>query len=408
MSMGKTLSGANARPVPSNQLLFPIMAFVFVGYLVIGIGLPVVPLYVRDDLGLSNFMVGLVAGSPFLAALLSRFPAGRYADRAGPKRAVVVGLLSAGAGGVLFFVSLAFFRQTSASVAILLLGRALLGAADSFIITGALSWGLKLLGAQHTGRVMAWVGTSLYAAFALGAPLGSALYASHGFNAIALATVLVPLFALGLLAPLSVVKLPSAKAPTHVISVARAVWEPGVALALSGVGFGALMAFLALLFVDHNWAPVWSAFSVLSLSFIIGRLFFGGLADNVGGARVAFACVLVEAAGLFLIWVAPSMAVALAGVALSSFGYSLVYPGLGVEAIRDAPSQSRGVTMGAYTAFLDLSLGVSSPVLGLIASSRGMNSVYLASGIVALLAGALTLRLWLRKRLTPALHANPL
>ena len=168
------------------------------------------------------------------------------------------------------------------------------------------------------------------------------------------------------------------------------------------------MAFLALLFVDHHWAPVWSAFSVLSLSFIVGRLLFGGLADKVGGARVAFVCVLVEAAGLFLIWVAPSMAVALTGVALSSFGYSLVYPGLGVEAIKYGPSQSRGVTMGAYTAFLDLSLGISSPVLGLLASGGGMNSVYFASGIVALLAGGLTLRLWLRKPMVPPLHAHPL
>lgn len=384
------------------------MAFVFVGYLVIGIALPVVPLYVRNDLGLSNFVVGLVAGSPFLAALLSRLPAGRYADRAGAKRAVVAGLLSAVAGGVLLFISLAFFRQASVSVAILLVGRALLGVADSFVITGALSWGLKRLGAEHTGRVMAWVGTSLYAAFALGAPLGSALYASHGFNAIALATIVIPLAALGLLAPLPVVKSSSKAAAADMISVARAVWEPGVALALSGVGFGALMAFLALLFVDHHWAPVWAAFSVLSLSFIVGRLFFGGLADKVGGARVAFVCVLVEAAGLFLIWGAPSMAGALTGIALSSFGYSLVYPGLGVEAIKYGPSQSRGVTMGAYTAFLDLSLGISSPVLGLIASGGGMNSVYLASGIVALLSGGLTLRLWLRKRIVPALHALPL
>jgi MFS family permease len=178
--MDRTSSGAKAASVPSNHKLFPIMAFVFVGYLVIGIALPVVPLYVRNDLGLSNFVVGLVAGSPFLAALLSRLPAGRYADRAGAKRAVVAGLLSAVAGGVLLFISLAFFRQASVSVAILLVGRALLGVADSFVITGALSWGLKRLGAEHTGRVMAWVGTSLYAAFALGAPLGSALYASHG------------------------------------------------------------------------------------------------------------------------------------------------------------------------------------------------------------------------------------
>ena len=55
------------------------------------------------------------------------------------------------------------------SVAILLLGRAWLGGAESFIITGALSWGLALIGPHNTGKVMSWVGTALYAAFAVGA-----------------------------------------------------------------------------------------------------------------------------------------------------------------------------------------------------------------------------------------------
>jgi hypothetical protein len=41
------------------------------------------------------------------------------------------------------------------SAAILLLGRALLGGAESFIITGALSWGLALVEARHTGKVIA-------------------------------------------------------------------------------------------------------------------------------------------------------------------------------------------------------------------------------------------------------------
>jgi MFS family permease len=74
-----------------------------------------------------------------------------------------------------------------------LLGRAVLGAAESFIVTGAFSWGLALAGPQNTGKIMAWVGTAMYAAFAVGAPAGITLYASYGFMAIALATTLIPL-----------------------------------------------------------------------------------------------------------------------------------------------------------------------------------------------------------------------
>src|SRR5947208_1924095 len=39
-----------------------------------------------------------------------------------------------------------------------------LGGSESFVITGALSWGLALGGATNTGRVISWVGTALWAA----------------------------------------------------------------------------------------------------------------------------------------------------------------------------------------------------------------------------------------------------
>src|SRR4051794_12700515 len=51
--------------------VFPIMGVVSVAFLVIGLALPVLPLHVHQDLGLSTFVVGLVAGSQFAAALIS-------------------------------------------------------------------------------------------------------------------------------------------------------------------------------------------------------------------------------------------------------------------------------------------------------------------------------------------------
>ena len=71
---------------------------------------------------------------------------------------------------------------------ILLFGRALFGGAESFIITGAVSWGLVLVGEKSAGRVIAWIGMAMFAALALGAPLGTALYSAGGFAGVAIAT----------------------------------------------------------------------------------------------------------------------------------------------------------------------------------------------------------------------------
>src|SRR5205814_6225584 len=116
------------------------------------------------------------------------------------------------------------------------------------------------------------------------------------------------------------------------------------------------------------------------------RVVFGHLPDRIGGARVALVCVLIEAAGLALIWLAPGSTVALFGAVLAGFGYSLVYPGFGVEAVRRAPPESRGLAMGAYTAFLDLALGLANPALGLVATRAGLPSVFLASTLVVVCA----------------------
>jgi predicted MFS family arabinose efflux permease len=185
--------------------------------------------------------------------------------------------------------------------------------------------GLALAGPQNTGKIMAWVGTAMYAAFAIGAPAGTALYAGYGFAAIALATTLTPLVSLLLVAPRrTVAPLPHTRPKFN--RVIGAVWVPGLGLALSSVGFGAITTFIVLLFAQHGWGQAWLAFTLVSITFMAGRLIFGHLPDRIGGTKVALVCVLIEAAGQALIWLAPLPALALLGAAVTGFGYSLVYP----------------------------------------------------------------------------------
>ena len=109
--------------------------------------------------------------------------------------------------------------------------------------------------------------------------------------------------------------------------------------------------------------------------------------------QVALVCVLIEAVGQALVWLAPWSTMAYFGAAVTGFGYSLVYPGFGVEAVRNAPPESRGLAMGAYTAFLDLALGFANPALGLVASGAGLSGVYLVSTLVVLCAAIIAVRL---------------
>lgn len=153
--------------------LLPIIGVVFIAYLIIGLAMSVLPLHVHERLGFSTFIVGLVAGSQFMAAVFSRPSAGLYAHRNGAKKAVIFGLTVAVVSGVFYLGSLWFVGSPLTSISILLIGRIALGVAESFIITGALSWGLSRVGIENTGKAMSWIGTALYAAYAVGAPAGT-------------------------------------------------------------------------------------------------------------------------------------------------------------------------------------------------------------------------------------------
>jgi hypothetical protein len=117
------------------RVLGSIMAVVLVAYLIIGLAMPVLPLYVHQELGLSTFMVGVAAGAEFAAALVSRFWSAalrRHARRqACDRHRVSDGRRS----GLLYLVSIRFARSPVAAIAIVLVGRVFLGGCESFVIT---------------------------------------------------------------------------------------------------------------------------------------------------------------------------------------------------------------------------------------------------------------------------------
>ncbi len=374
--------------------MLPITLAVFVGFLTIGLPLPVLPLHLHYTLGLSNVIVGTAIGTQFAAALLSRAPAGTFADTRGSKQGMIMGFALAALSGLAYLASLAFLATPMVSLGVLLLGRALLGCGESLIITGALSWGMGLVGAQNAGKAMAWVGIAMFAAYGSGAPLGTLIYRPYGFFGVAIATIVVPLLALLTVAPAHPVAVAVAavrRVPFY--KVLGNVWVPGLGLFLCSVGFSVITTFVALLFAARNWGSSSLAFTVFGTAFIVARLLFAHLPDKLGGGRVALVCVLIETIGQLLIWQSPNVAMAYVGAAFTGFGYSLAFPSFGVEAVRRAPPQSRGVAMGAFIAFLDISLGITGPAAGAIANATSVSTVYLASAVTVALSTVVALYL---------------
>lgn len=60
------------------------------------------------------------------------------------------------------------------------------------------------------------------------------------------------------------------------------------------------------------------------------------------------------------------------------------YPGMGLVAIGQASTQSRGAAIGIFSAFLDLSLGISAPAMGAVAAAAGLSAVFVLAAVLAL------------------------
>ena len=401
MSKDKKLISKNTKVENKSFIasMLPVLFGVFVVYLIIGIALPAIPLHVNKDLGFGSFMVGMVAGAQFAATFISRFWSGHFADKQGGKKTIIVGMIVAAISGLFYIASLFFTGNQMFSAIILLIGRGILGGAESFIISGALLWGLSIGGKENAGKVIAWVGTAMYIAFAAGAPLGSLIYNYSGFTGIAVLTTIVPIATIFFLLPRhSIATKPAAQ--QSIKKVINAVWIPGVGLAFSSLGFGAIMTFIILLFSNKGWEFGWLALTLFAMSFVIVRVVWGHLPDRIGGAKIALIFAIVETLGLFFIGYASSPLFAFIGAILTGLGYSLVYPGLGVEVVKNTPDESSGLAMGAYSAFLDLALGIANPSLGYIADAFGMSKIYIISAIIVMLSALISAYLLKNRKVT--------
>ncbi len=361
--------------------LLPFTIIVFAGYCAVGLPLATLPLQVHQALGYSTTIVGLAIGLAPAATLLTRQFAGRLADRRGPKLGVLLGLLTAAGSGLCYLLASAL--PPGPALSALMAGRVLLGLGDSLFTTAATAWAIARVGPQHAGRTMAWVGIAMYAALAIGAPAGVALSAWGGFDLIALGVAVMPLAAVPI--ALRLVDLPGSTRPAaSLLAVLRAIWPPGLGMVLASGGFGTIATFLSLRYAALGWPGAGLGLTAFGAVYILSRLFFAGLPDKMGGVLVATVCLVVEAAGLALIAAAGSPVQAGLGAALAGLGYSLVFPALGVEAVRRVPADSRGVALGAFLACFDFGLGAAGPVMGLVATVSSLPGAFAAAAALCI------------------------
>ena len=380
--MENTMSFQSTRD-PTQARLLLLTAILFVSYVCVAMPLPIIPVYVTERLGLSNVWAGLGVGIGFFATIITRGYAGSLSDRRGAKIALGRGLVFYVAGALTSMVAGLLSHAPLTAFLILLAGRLLLGLGESLVGVGVIAWGVGLVGPARSARVLALIGSAIYGAFAVGAPIGLALFDRFGFAGAMAISAALPCF--GLLAIWSIAGVaahPDAERPSF-WSVIGKIWWHGAIVCLQGIGFAAIGAFFVLYFLDRNWSHAGLGLTAFGSGFVLVRMLFGHLPDRVGGLPVAIGSLAVEAIGQALIWSAPTPVFALAGAFLTGLGCSMIFPAMGRDVVHLVAPHLRGTALGGYAAFQDLAYGLTGPLAGFLADRAGYGSVFLIGGAAA-------------------------
>ncbi|HEY8894022.1 MAG TPA: MFS transporter, partial [Niastella sp.] len=371
--------------VSASRLLTPIVITVLAVYLTIGVSLGALPGFIKQVLGFGDLTVGVILGIQALATLLTRAYSGKITDTLGSQTSTQRGIMLVLIAGVIYMAAGMATAIPVLALCLLAFSRIIHGIAESMLVTGALTWGIGLLGQQNSGKVMTWNGIAMYAGIAIGAPFS--LWLVHSGAILAFSAIpLLSLISWFSTKALPVVKVDGTHVRTPFYKVIGKVSTQGLALAFSSIAFAGIASFISLLFAGNHWYGASLGFFCFGGSYILTRVFFSSYPDRFGGFRVAIVSIIIEVIGQLCIGFSTTSWVAIAGCTLTGAGFSLVFPSLGVLAIKKVPPQMRGTTLGAYAAFFDLALGIAGPVAGLIAGWFSYQAIYIFGAISCLLA----------------------
>lgn len=407
-----TVTTSTAAPAPhrassraaARQILATVV-FTFVAYLVVGLPLAALPPFVHDRLGYSSVLAGLSVSVQYLATFLTRAPVGRMTDTVGPKQMVLFGLLSCAGSGLFTTLGGLLAHHQAASLTLILIGRLCLGAGESGVATGAISWAIGRTAPSYSAKIISWNGVATYGAIALGAPLGILIENLAALWMIGIAMILLPLIAYPFAARGPVTKrVRGEQLPMK--SVLGRVLPHGIALALGSLGFGTIASFVTLYFANRHWDGAALAVTAFGVMFIVSRLIFVSSIAREGALRVSFFSFLIEGAGLLTLTLAWSPVIATIGAAITGAGFALIFPALGVEAFNRVPPTSRGAAIGVFSVFLDVALGLTGPVAGILVGFYGYASIFLVAAFAAVVAAVMMLGLGARPGRPPAQTAS--
>lgn len=372
---------------------------------------PFVALHLAD-LGASEVEIGLAVAAHPLLSLFLAVPAGRFVDRRGLRRYMLVSLVLAAVTGIAYA-----FTRTIVQVALLQL---VTGLAELGAWIGMQALVTRAGESSFRQRQVALFSIAWGLGIAFGPTLGAWLFDARGLGAVGIAYA-----ALALVAAAAVWAVPYRDARhtatgstttegTGMRAEVRSVTRRPAILAVLAASFVALWAnslrtTFYPIFLEEGGLSVPAIGFLMSLAGVttlVGRIPLLWLVRRFGAGRVLVsgAVTVVGSLSLTPVLVTSSVLLAVAS-GLFGLGFGLVTP-LTVDLMAEhSADEHRGLTMGMRVAANRAAQVLQPVAFGAAAGLLGMTGGFTASGVV-MGAGTAIMARWLRSGTTPGAAAT--
>ncbi len=355
----------------------------FMTFIAFYLMMPIIAMYVVDEMGATSSTAGIVAASYIITALLTRPFSGYLVDKYDRRKFYLA---------VLLFFSVSFIGYIiSNNITQLIITRVLLGAGFSLVTTAANTLSIDVIPSSRRAEGIGYYGAIIVLAMAIGPMLGLYLIEFFSYNTLFIFATLCSWVSLAIA---YTVRTKPRESVVHsdTLSLDRFILKDGLqvatVIALLYFLYGTLMVYVSL-YVRECGLSIKSGnfFMLFALGIIASRVLGArwlrrGLHSGVliGGIGV------IVVAGLIFTLLLTNVTLPIASVLLG-FGFGLVAPAVQAMMVELVPASRRGTANSTYFIALDLGSGLGMLVGGTIAHLWSYQMLYIIGVTFALVAG---------------------
>ncbi|WP_345241759.1 MFS transporter [Pontibacillus salipaludis] len=350
----------------NSSFIFLILAnwFTFMSFQML---IPTLPPYM-EELGGSKFQVGLVTTLFSIGAILSRPFIGHLLQTQSRKRLVLFGSVS------LLIITLLYSFTTA--VLIFLAFRFIHGLAWGWSSTTNGTAAVDLVPKKRIGEGMGYFGLSVTIGMIIAPSLGIYLYQNFSFSvliytSVSLGTIAFVLFTLTKFRTPDNIKNKTLKDERFTFwgsMIEKRSWYPAMISFFNTFGYGSIVTFIVIFGQEQGIEQIYLFYLFNAALATIMRPITGKWFDRKGPWLLIMACSVLAFAGMWTIALADNFYYIIAAGILFGAGFGSMMPAFQAWVISKTTQERSGIANGMYYSTIDLGIGLSALLLGVISN----------------------------------------